>query len=675
MSTLAWAYASPTSAAGWWVGYALSALVWIARVWLSRHAPIDTPDEPEQARLLRQVHHRLAMAVQVGRFGIWEYDLERREFLIDARERELYGVAPDLERPRLEDWLRAVHHEDLERVRHAFTQALKAQALYECRYRVVRPDGELRWVHSVGEVERSPDGRAMRLIGLDQDVTADAQAQAHLQAVLRRHDLAVQAAAGMVWEYDARCGVIWRTPGADAAPDSAPREQLSRFDALETMIAPQSLNDFRAFVARLLQGEEPQVEQTLQVQLPRLGLRHIRCLAHVERDAQGRARRAYGMNIDVTEEVQARERLDRVSQRLRLATEVARLGVWEYDVRTQRFEIDALERELFGLPPDAVPTRELLRSCIHPDDREGATEALQRVIDGEQRYESQFRVLRSDGLRWLRGLAHVERDEQGHALRLVGVNWDITEDLAAQQALQDINDRLRIALSAVDASVWVYDARTRRLHWDDRGQELYGIDLNRDRQAWESALSPGVAERTRQRIYACLKDPACPAFDITYTIEHPTRGTRHIRSVARNERDANGRLVRTVGLDMDITPQVETAQRAEELAQRLQLAITAAGIGVWSNRLSDGTVEWNEQQYRIYGQDPAQFQPSRAAWLACVHPDDRSRLAEEIVRVHEHPQGKTSEFRIVRPNGEVRHVRVVARSTHDELGQPTGTVG
>lgn len=631
--------------------------------------------EREQVLALQKVHHRLAMAVQVGRFGVWEYDLERGEFVIDARERELYGAAPDLERPRLEDWLRAVHAEDLERVRTVLTQALEGESLYECRYRIVRPDRSLRWVHSVGEVERGPDGRAVRIVGLDQDVTADAQAQAQLQSVLHRHDLAVKAAAGMVWEYDAHAGVVWRTPGADRSPDDPLQEQRSNFESVEPLIAPESRGDFRAFVERLRQGPDTQVEQVLQVLHPTLGRRHIRSLAHVERDAQGRARRAFGMNIDVSEEIQARQHIAQVSQRLRLATEVARLGVWEYDFATDRFLFDEVERELFGIEEDAPLTPEQVRQRIHPEDHCGLTQAMQQVIDGAAQYESRLRVVHGDGVRWLRGLAHVERDGQGRPVRLVGVNWDITADVESQRALEDVNQRLRIALSAVHASVWEYDARTRRLQWDDRGHDLYGVDLHTDRQAWETVLSPSLAACTRERIYAYLKDPACQEFDITYTIEHPARGRRHIRSVARNERDAAGRLVRTVGLDMDITPQVETASRAEELTQRLQLAITAAGIGVWSHRLSDGSVEWNEQQYRIYGLDPLDVTVSRTAWLERVHPDDRERLAHEVANVHDHPDGSASEFRIVRPGGEVRHVRVVARSTRDEAGRPTGTVG
>ncbi|WP_337877918.1 PAS domain-containing protein [Caldimonas sp.] len=494
--------------------------------------------EHEQIQALQKVHHRLAMAVRIGRFGVWEYDLLHGEFIIDDRERDIFGAAPGLQRPRMKDWLHVVHADDLDRVRQCLQRALAGQGGYDCRYRIVRRDRSVRWIHSVGEIERDEDGRIVRLIGLDRDITEE------------------------------------------------------------------------------------------------------------------------------------EERL----QRLRLATKVAKLGVWEYDFATERFSFDAYERQLFGLPEDVEVTRPLLRACLHPEDLPGALASMQKVIEGGAEYESQFRIQRDGQVRWLRGLAHVDRDSRGRPVRMLGVNWDVTEDVQARQALQDVNQRLLIALSTINASVWEYDAQARQLRWDERGAALYGIDVNRDRQAWESVLSPECAEATRQRIYALLKDPGCSEFDLSYTIEHPQLGRRHIRSVARNERDDDGRLVRTIGLDLDITAQVETATHAEMLAQRLQLAITAAGIGVWSNRLSDGAVEWNEQQYRIYGLPP-QSPISRQAWLERVHPDDRERMAREVAHAHEHTTGASSEFRIVRPDGQVRHVRVVARGTRDAAGHPTGTIG
>jgi two-component system sensor histidine kinase/response regulator len=492
---------------------------------------------------------RLAMAIRVGRFGIWEYDIERAEFWLDERQCELFGLPAHTQLASLETWLRAVHVEDLENVRERFLRAASGQAPFECTYRIMGRDSQWGWVHSVAEVERRSDGRPVRLVGLDQDVSADQQIRARLESIVHRHDLAVRAAGGMVWEYDIRTGVVWRLPGALELRSGVLQEQRSTFEAMEPLIAPESRDDFRAYVQRLRQGEHTHVEQDLQVLHPSLGRRHIRSLAHVERDAQGRAQHAYGMNIDIT-----------------------------------------------------------------------------------------------DGVR-------------------------------ARQALEDANQRLRIALSAVRASVWEYDAQSRRLHWDDRARELYGIDLNTHRQAWESVLSPHIATRTRQRIYASLKDPNCSEFDLTYTIEHPQRGRRHIRSVGLNQRDERGRLVRCVGLDMDVTEQAHTAERAQELSQRLQLAITAAGIGVWSYRLSDGAIEWNEQQYQIYGLEPRSTRISRSAWLERVHPDDRKRLADQVSRMQLPPNGSVSEFRIVRPSGEVRYLRAVAQSTRDEDGHLTGTVG
>jgi PAS domain-containing protein len=63
-------------------------------------------------------------------------------------------------------------------------------------------------------------------------------------------------------------------------------------------------------------------------------------------------------------------------------------------------------------------------------------------------------------------------------VRLAGVNWDITEDLAARERLTQANDRLGLALSAANASVWDYHSSTDVVTWDERARDLYGIDPN-----------------------------------------------------------------------------------------------------------------------------------------------------------------------------------------------------
>ncbi|AKJ27583.1 signal transduction histidine kinase [Caldimonas brevitalea] len=248
-------------------------------------------------------------------------------------------------------------------------------------------------------------------------------------------------------------------------------------------------------------------------------------------------------------------------------------------------------------------------------------------------------------------------------------------DLQAQEALKQANARLTVALSAVRASVWAYDARRGTLEWDPRGAELYGHDLNGDPQAWENSLASDHAADVVQRWRSYLADPACDTFDMEYAIQHPRLGVRQIRCVGRNERDANGQLVQAIGLDLDVTEERSTAQRAEEMANRLQLAVTASGLGIWTVDVLTGTTEWNEALYRLYGEDPARFRPTPTTWEDRLHPDDRDRVRAMAARTLSGEPVDVDEHRILRADGEVRTVRMMLRHLRTPRGRTLRVVG
>ncbi|MCW7539121.1 PAS domain-containing protein [Aquabacterium sp. A7-Y] len=378
-----------------------------------------------------------------------------------------------------------------------------------------------------------------------------------------------------------------------------------------------------------------------------------------------------------------RELLD-LNKRLELAAQAASFGVWEFDVARRSFVADA---RLLALLGEDGPPREMsfeeVRRRVHPEDKLQLNDRLVQALASGSVYQAQFRIVRPDGeVRWLSSVGKVERDADGVALNIVGLDQDVTRDTEArlsdrrtQAALREANERLNVALSAVQASVWVYNADSDTLEWDERGADLYGRILNGQPRAWQDSLAPDTAVATLQRWHEHLADPRCTGFDMDYAIQHPARGVRHIRCVGRIERDAQGRPLRAVGLDLDVTEQRATAQRVEELAGRLQLAVSASGLGIWLVDLVAGRTEWNEELYRIYGMDPGSFQPTMSTWDEYLHPDDAERVRQLAARTLSGEPVDVDEYRIVRPDGEVRSVRTMLRHVRNDRGRTLRVVG
>jgi PAS domain S-box-containing protein len=138
--------------------------------------------------------------------------------------------------------------------------------------------------------------------------------------------------------------------------------------------------------------------------------------------------------------IQARDvsqRLERTAERLQLASAAARLGVWDYDLTTGEVRWDEVQRQLHGVTSDLVPTFETWEARLHPEDRERVLEEVQAALDGEADYDSEFRIVTPEGtVRHLRGCAIVVRGTEAEPVRMVGVNYDITQLRRSEEALR-----------------------------------------------------------------------------------------------------------------------------------------------------------------------------------------------------------------------------------------------
>lgn len=167
---------------------------------------MDITDRKATEFALAESETRLRLAVEAGQIGIWDWNVLTNEMMWSARAKEIASFPPD--EPVSLDQVRAVTHpEDLPRTwamaQRALDPMMRSSEPYE--YRLVRPDGDLRWVLAHGEAHFAMiDGleRAVRYTGTIQDITDRKQAERNFLASEARLRLAVEAARQAVWEFD-----------------------------------------------------------------------------------------------------------------------------------------------------------------------------------------------------------------------------------------------------------------------------------------------------------------------------------------------------------------------------------------------------------------------------------------------------------------------------------------
>ncbi|HEY9012966.1 MAG TPA: EAL domain-containing protein [Devosia sp.] len=141
--------------------------------------------------------------------------------------------------------------------------------------------------------------------------------------------------------------------------------------------------------------------------------------------------------------------LKRVSRRLGMALQTSKVGVWEYDIDADELHWDNRVNAIFGLPQDGGK-RDYThwRNALHPDDVAQADAAFQRAVETRGTYESDYRIITPDGLRYVRAIATVYKD-QGQNTKVIGVNWDVTADFALSESLKEANKLLEAQNAAL----------------------------------------------------------------------------------------------------------------------------------------------------------------------------------------------------------------------------------
>ncbi len=139
---------------------------------------------------------------------------------------------------------------------------------------------------------------------------------------------------------------------------------------------------------------------------------------------------------------QAEDALKQVSDRLTLATRAGGVGVWDYDIAANKLVWDEQMYVLYGIKKnDFAGAYESWQNGLHPDDKARGDAEIQMAIRGEKDFDTEFRVLWPDGsIRDIRALAIVQRDYSGRPLKMVGTNWDITEQKRAERTIKETAD-------------------------------------------------------------------------------------------------------------------------------------------------------------------------------------------------------------------------------------------
>jgi PAS domain S-box-containing protein len=375
---------------------------------------------------------------------------------------------------------------------------------------------------------------------------------------------------------------------------------------------------------------------------------------------------------------------------LAVAQNLSHTGSFGWSVASGELHWSAETYNIFGHDRAVKPTLEMALRRIHPDDRDLVQQTLDRVIEAKADLNLEHRLLMPDGsVKNLHVLARALTTPSGD-LEFVGAVTDVTEQVktatALEKALQEIKRRnealrarehkLKLIVNTIPALVWSARPDGSAEFFNEHYLDYVGLsaeqakdwgwtvavhpdDLNGLADSWQSVMASGKQGESEARLRR---------FDGEY---------RRFLFRANPLRDESGNIVKWFGINTDI----EDRERAEDALRRSEFYLTEAQrlthTGSWAwNVATSQRVYWSPESYRIFGFDPKLGLPSDEAMSRRIHPEDRDRVRKEAFPKRTAEGSRFDvDYRIVLPDGAIKHLQSVGRPVLNELGELAEFVG
>ncbi len=408
------------------------------------------------------------------------------------------------------------------------------------------------------------------------------------------------------------------------------------------------------------------------------------------RDERGNVAKWYGSSIDIEDRRRsedalaqdiadrkcAEEALRRSEAWLSEAQRLSHTGSWVLDLESRELKHWSPELlRICGFDPDeGIPSTNAVRERIHSEDRAKPVEESETAIRERTSVAGEQRLVLPDGsVRHIQTVVSPVFDAAGRPIEIIGTAMDVTERKRAEEAQRESEERYSALIEVSPQIVWTMSADGLTMHTNQWWYEYTG--LTRPETEGLDSIHP----EHRRQLWKSWRQAVASGGE--WTAEAPFRRAAdgqyrwHLLR-GRPIRDAEGRIVRWMGIGIDIQDRREAEEALRRTEAWLSEAQRLSHTGSFAQSLATGELVYvSPELLRIYGFDPAGGVPSRTAVLSRFHPEDRLPVAEAFENAARQKTGHSAEWRLVLPDGSMRHIRSRVDAILDTAGRATELIG
>ncbi|MBX3647422.1 MAG: PAS domain S-box protein [Rhodocyclaceae bacterium] len=424
----------------------------------------DITDRRRAEQSLQESEARLRIATSGGGVGIWEWDIASNRLEWNEQLKVIFGLPISTDNLSLERFLGAILPEDSPRVQQSYMNALEHHCEFDCEYRIVRPDGSVRWIVARGHGQYGNDGKPFRMAGMAIDTTERKRAEEKFAKVFQASPVAISISR-------LRDGHYLDVNEAFVGQFGWSREEMIGRTSVEIGLWPNETarklwatemrksGRVRSYEAKLVVKSGAQ--RTVLISAEQFGIDGEVCVI--------------GIVHDITELRQAEGALRESEARLREAQRIGQVGSWDLDIVAKRMTWSDEVFRIFERPPGSFGgTFQDLLSMVHPEDVASMQQTYRSFAGPPGNYGFRHRILTPDGrVKHIHARWEVFVDKEGKPSRALGTAQDITAQVLANEEIHHLNAELEIRVQE----------RTAELQSANKELESFAYSISHDLRA------------------------------------------------------------------------------------------------------------------------------------------------------------------------------------------------